>query len=86
MLSTAPAGGGLAGEMTTGWNPGSGWVNVLDRSIASNQLNLSDRFWSNCSLLSVEGFATLVGDFFKDLPLSFTDDQVFLSFALMLLD
>ena len=56
MLSTAPACGGLAGEMTTGWKTGSG------SGIASNLIKRSYHFWPNASsLLSIEGFATLAG-------------------------
>ena len=42
MLSTAPAGGGLAGEMTTGWITSSDWLNELDGNIASDLLKCSD--------------------------------------------
>ena len=55
MLSTAPAGGGLAGTTKAGLNTGSGELKVLDSNIASKRLNLSDHFWpKSSSLLSVD--------------------------------
>ena len=86
MLSTSPAGGGSAGETTTGWNTGSGWLNDCDKSIASSPLKCSDHFWSIAStLLSVGSFATLTGDLSIDLPLSLVV-SVFLFFTFLLLD
>ena len=86
MLTTEPAGGGLAGETTTGWKTGSGWLKLLDKSIASDVLKCSNHFWSIASsLLFVEGLEDLAGDgFLTVLPLSlFTDELVFLSFAFL---
>ena len=88
-MSTAPAGGGLAGETTTDWKTGSGLLKVLDKSITSNLLKRSDHFWSiPSSLLSVEGLDDLAGDgFLTALPLSpVTDESVFLSFTFLLLN
>ena len=72
MLSTAPAGGGLAGGTTTDWNTGSGWVKDFERSIASSLLNLSNHFWSSCSsLLSVVSLEALAYGFLVMLFLLF---------------
>ena len=83
MLSTAPAGGGIAGDTTRDENTGSGWLKVLDSSIVSSLINLSDNFWSSCSsLMSVVSLIVLAGDFFTE-PLS-EDKLPFLSLVLLL--
>ena len=45
LLSTALSGGGVDGEMTTGWKTGSGWLKDLDNSIASSLLKRSNHFY-----------------------------------------
>ena len=84
--------GWLVGQLSWVKRTGSGWLKVLDKSIASSLVKFSDHFWSTASsLLSVEGLETLASNtcLLTFLPLSFEYSGIlciFLFLTFLLLD